>query len=52
MYNGPDVLAMTGLSAFGVAAYLVGGWVLIVAGLAMLGLIPLRRLKKSRSWKK
>lgn len=52
MYNGPDVLAMTGLSALGVGAYLVGGWVLIVAGLAILGLIPVWRRKKKRGWKK
>lgn len=53
MYQGPgaDVLAMTGLSAVGLAAYIVGGWVLIIAGIALIALVP-RLRKKSKKWKK
>lgn len=53
MYQGPgaDILAVTGLSAIGLAAYLVGAWVLIIAGIALFALAP-RLRKKSKKWKK
>lgn len=52
MYNGPgaDILAVTGISALGALTYVVGGWVLIVAGLALITLSY--RSSKKKEWKK
>ena len=47
---GGDMLAVTGMSALGLSVYFIGGWTLVVAGLALLALVP--KLRRKRGWKK